>query len=188
MAMVWDDREAILSSLARGCRIVNDKMKIRLPIQKGLFEMLLYELERYFGGNHPQPYLEIMYKALFCLAYYGMLRVGELTLGDHTLKAGDVHVSGSSERILIVLYTSKTHGEESSPQEIKISATPMAPADVRNFCPVRAVIRYMQTRGPFMDEEIEEFFVFADRSPVRPEHFRTLLRNLLTHLNLDGTL
>ena len=83
----WVDRKALLSSLVKGCKLENDRVKVRLPIQKGLFEMLLFEIGRFYD-NHPQPYLELMYRALFCLAYYGMMRVGELTLGDHTLRAG----------------------------------------------------------------------------------------------------
>ena len=74
----WDDNKVLLNSLVRSCKMENDRVKIRLPIQKGLLEMLLFEVERKYQC---QPYLEIMYKALFCLGYYGMLRVGELSLG-----------------------------------------------------------------------------------------------------------
>ena len=119
----WDDNKVLLNSLIRGCKLENDSLKIRLPIQKGLLELLLFELERKFANSDsPQPYLESMYKAMFCLAYYGMMRVGELTLGPHTVKAGNIHVGHNKDKILVVLYTSKTHGEESGPQKIKISA------------------------------------------------------------------
>ena len=88
---MWNDNKVLLSSLVRGCRLENDRVKIRLPIQKGLLEMLLFELERKYGTqeNH-QPYLEHMFKAFFSLAYYGMLRVGELALGPHTIKANNI--------------------------------------------------------------------------------------------------
>ena len=46
-----------------------------------------------------------------------MLRVGEMALGPHTIKACYVHVGHSKDKILIYLYSSKTHGEESSPQK-----------------------------------------------------------------------
>ena len=116
---VWNDNKATLSSLVRSRKLENDRVKVRLPIQKGLFDMLMFELERKFAN---QPYLEILYKAMFSLAYYGMMQVGEVTLGDHTLKAKNLHVSDSKQKLMMVLYTSKTHGEESRPQKIKISA------------------------------------------------------------------
>ena len=65
----WDDNKMLLSSLVRGCQMENDRVKIRLPIQKGLLEMILFELERMFNQDGaPQPYLECLYKAMFCLA------------------------------------------------------------------------------------------------------------------------
>ena len=144
----WDDNKALLSSLVKSCKLENDRVKIRLPIQKGLFEMLLFEIHRYYSGNNVQPYLEVMYKAVFCLAYYGLLRVGELTLGDHTLLIGNTHVL--EDNILLVLYSSKTHGKESRPQKIRISAQPLTSRvsnRQRNFCPVRTVIHYLRLRG-----------------------------------------
>ena len=124
---------------------------------------------------------------MFCLAYYGMLRVGEITWSPHTVKACNIHVGNNKDKILIVLYTSKTHGEESGPQKVKISALPTKQTIQRFFCPFNLVISYMQTRGPYLTEQ-ESFFVFSDRTSVRADQFRSLLRTLLNKLNLDGSL
>ena len=183
----WDDKKALLSSLVKGCKLENDKVKIRLPIKKNLLEMLLFEIERMFG-DHGQLYLEVMYKAMFCLAYYGMLRVGELTSGPHTAKACNIHVGIKLDKIMVVLYTSKTHGKESVPQKIKISAINNKKKDVRFFCPVKAVINYMDIRGREYTDELEQFFVFKDKSEVKPHHFKCTLRQLLTRINLDSSL
>ena len=185
----WDDNKVLLNSLIRGCKLENDRLKIRLPIQKGLLELLLFELERKFvNSDSPQPYLESMYKAMFCLAYYGTMRVGELTLGPHTVIAGNIHVDHNKDKILVVLYTSKTHGEESGPQKIKISAGDNCKRENKPlFCPFRAVLRYMITRGNYLLDN-EQFFVFADGSPVKPHHFRGILRALLVQLDLDAHL
>ena len=72
----WDEDKAVLSSLVRSCKLENDRVKIRLPIQRDLLEMLLFELESMYSD---QKYLESMFKAVICLAYYEMLRVGDLT-------------------------------------------------------------------------------------------------------------
>ena len=182
----WNDKKALLNSLVRGCKMENDKIKIRLPIQKGLLEMLLFEIQRHYGEGG-QPYLEIMYKAMFCLAYYGMLRVGELTQGPHTVKAGDIHVGHNKDKLVVVLYTSKTHGQESRPQKIKISSVFTKRPEHRFFCPFRTVNQYMNVRGSYK-EVTDQFFVFSDNSPVKPYHFRTTLRSLLDRVDLDSRL
>ena len=182
----WDDNKALLSSLVRGCKLENDQLKVRLPIQRGLFEMILFELERRFSNN-TQPYLEIMCKALFSLAYYGMLRVGELPQGDHTVKACNIHVGNNKDKILVVLYSSKTHGIESRPQKVKISAVKTTISIKKNFCPFSLVLQYMMTRGPFLENH-EQFFVFGDKSPVKAFHVRDVLRSILTDLNLNAEL
>ena len=156
----------------------NDRVKIRLPIQKGLLEMLLFEIGRFFINNE-QPYLIVLFRALFSLAYYGMMRVGELTLGPHVLKACDVHSGDNKHKLMLTLYTSKTHGPGTRPQKIKITAINTDSKQGRAvFCPVRLVKKFMQLRGHFQDQD-EQLFIFKDRSPVKPEHFRSILRVLL---------
>ena len=166
----------------------NDKVKIRLPIQKGLFERILFECDRLFTETS-QAYLYQLYRALFCLAYYGMMRIGELTKSPHTLKAGNIHVGHNKDKILVVLYTSKTHGKESKPQKIKISGVPVSNTKMgqRFFCPFKAVISFMNTRGHYQNEQ-EQFFIFRDGSEVRPQQVRNLLRQLLDRIGLDGAL
>ena len=186
---IWSDSRAILSSLVRGCKLENDRVKIRLPIHKGLMELLLFELERYYSDS-PQPYLECLYQTIICLGYYGMLRVGEMTLSDHTIKASNVHVGNNKDKILLVLYTSKTHGQESGPQKIKVSAIPTKnnrTNTTRFFCPVKLVIHYMKVRGSYQTDS-EPFFIFSDGMPVKPHQLRQVLRNLLNNLGLDGSL
>ena len=182
----WKDSKLLLSSLIRGCKLENDKLKVRLPIQKGLLEMILFEVERKFDHLNPQPYLAAMYKALFSLAYYGMMRVGELTKSDHTLKASDLHIGNNKDKILIILYTSKTHGKESKPQHIKISATKGGNNKTKFFCPFKLVLNYMSFRGPY--KEGEYFFVFADGSPISGEVMRKTLRSMLKKIGLDSSL
>ena len=106
-----------------------------------------------------------------------MMRVGELTKGQHVLKAENIHVAHSKDRVLITLYTSKTHGAESGPQKIRISSAQHVSRHRSNFfCPVQLVIQFMNMRGHFKKYG-EQFFVFSDRSPVLPIHFRSTLRN-----------
>ena len=63
----WNEKEIKLSIITRACKIKNDKLIARLPIRKGFLELILFEIQRMYSGNQPQPYLEIMYKALYSL-------------------------------------------------------------------------------------------------------------------------
>ena len=116
---ILDSNKLLLDSLTQSCRLINDKVRMRFPIRIGLLEMLLFELEWIFVK---QPYLETLYKAVFALAYYGLFRIGELTVSDHVITAKNTNLAWNKNKIMFILYSSKTHGEESSPQEVKITS------------------------------------------------------------------
>ena len=82
----WNDNLVLVRSLAKACRIVNDKVRMRLLIHCGLLEMILFETQRLFANGN-QWYLEILYKTLFAISYYGLMRIGEVTKSPHVLKA-----------------------------------------------------------------------------------------------------
>ena len=180
----WDDSKAMLNTVTCSCRVINDRVHIRLPISKKLLDLMLYELQKILDK---QLYLLLMYKALFMLAYYGLMRVGELTTGDHPIKAKDVHIGKTKDKILLWLHTSKTHGKESKAQEIKIEALQSSKHTVVVFCPFKIVTSYFMVRGGY-DLVQEPFFVFQDKTPVAPNHARAILRHMLTALNLDPDL
>ena len=180
----WDEGKALLSSLTKACKLQNDQIRIRLPIQKGLLEILLFELKRIMKD---QFYLQVLYRALFCLAYYGMMRIGELAEGDHAARAKDVHIGVNKDKILIILYTSKTHGLETYPQKIKISAIGGCGIQDRIFCPFKAVRSYVNLRGSYKDDN-ENFFIFRDGNAVQPDQVRKVLRSCLDGVNLNGDL
>ena len=133
----------------------------------------------------------MMYKAIFSLAYYGLMRIGELTVSsndEHTAKAVNVQIGQNKNKILIVLYSSKTHGKESKPQKIKISEAPANSKPVTKFfCPFKLVRAYLNIRGGYHSKS-EPFFIFSDGSPVEASHVRWTLRNIFKCLNLDSSL
>ena len=117
----WNDQKVLVESLTRACRIINDRVCTRLPIQCGLLEMILFELQRMFnqGGQY---YLQLMYKTMFALAYYGLMRPCEFTKSEHVIKAKDIHENKLKDKLLIMLYSSKTHSFGMKPQRIKITS------------------------------------------------------------------
>lgn len=184
---VWDDNLVLVRSLVKACRIINDRVTTRLPIHCGLLEMLLFEIQRMFSASN-QYYLEIMYKTLFAIAYYGLMRVGEITMSQHVLKAKDVHIALNKDKLLLILYSSKTHGKESRPQKITITSNHNERSGNyvrRHFCPFKLMRHYMKLRGDY-ERESEQFFVFRDCNPVTPTHARKVLKKLFQRLNLDN--
>ena len=182
----WDDTKLECSVFTKACHLKNDALKVRLPIHSGLLELMLFEGKRIFDTS---PYLESMYKALFALGYYGMMRVGELTFRPHVPKASDIHIGKNKNKILLILYTSKTHDRSKQPQEIHIlslhnSKLPERKFKKRFFCPFRLTRKFLHLRGDYVNED-EQFFMFADGSPVRPCHVRSTLRKILTKLNIN---
>ena len=141
----WDDSRILLSSFTRACKLINDTVKTRLPIHCGLLEVMLFEIEQIFRKDN-QEYLEILYKSILLLGYYGLMRIGELTSSLHSVKARDIHIATNKEKILIVLYTSKTHDKSSRPQQIKITSNRHERSGSyiqRHFCPFQVLRNYL---------------------------------------------
>ena len=144
----WEDQKVLFATLTRSCKLINDVVHTRLPIGFGLLELILFGVHRLF--NDTQPYLDLLYKTIFLTAYFGLLRVGEITLSQHSIKACDVHSAHNKEKILLVLYTSKTHGRESHPQTVKIVAGANYKAGrSMHFCPFRLLSVYLKERGDY---------------------------------------
>ena len=185
----------LISSLTRACKLINDTVYHRLPIHLKLLEVILFEIERVFRGKE---YLSILYKTIFCIGYYGLFRVSELAkqqspaISDHAIKAANVHVGVNKDKLLFVLYSSKTHDKESPPQKIKIEANSSTQCSRgrhsnRHFCPFRLMRQFMRLRGTYKDCK-EQLFIFNDKIPVQPIHIRKVLSTCLSNLGLDSSL
>ena len=185
----WNDDLVLVRALSRACRLVNDCVRTRLPINCSLLEMILFEVQRYFREKK-QYYLEIMYKALFALSYYGLMRVGETTKSPHVLKAKNVFLGENKDNVLLILDSSKTHDESTRPQRIKITANNIEKSGRylnRHFCPFKLINKFMKIRPGYTTDD-EQLFVFSDGSPVTPLQVSTVLKLMIKNLNKDEKL
>ena len=167
--------------------MTNDVVRARFPIDCGLLEMILYEIEHMFRN---QPYLTCMYQALFAIGYYGLLRVSELIENDagHTIKAKNVHMADNKEKILIVLYSSKMHTKGT--QKIKITSNRSKRSGKyrkRNFCPFHLLNHFLKVRQGY-DSDTEPLFIFRDRNPVKANNVSNVLKKAISRMNLDSSL
>ena len=173
--------KCLLASLTRAWKLKNDRVIARLPIQKGLLELIISKTKQYFDAIN-QDYLATLYCTMFSTAYYGLFRVGEITAGEHPVMVKDVMVDPIKQKILFILRSSKMHGRDAQPQMIKITSQPNT-ADMTNggnsnrkkyTYPYFWLNKYMYLRPCYLDH-CEPFFIFRDFSPVKPRHMRNVL-------------
>ena len=91
--------EFLGSSLTHTCRLQNDRLKLRLPIQKGMLGIIVRQVGYIFEVKQNQPYLSLLYQTLFTVAYYGLFHIGELTASTHVVKAKDIYIGENKEKI-----------------------------------------------------------------------------------------
>ena len=134
-----------------------------------------------------QPYLTLLYRALFSTAYFGLFRIGELTKGMHPVLAKDVHIADNKRKMLFILHTSKMHWTDVKPQIIKIMSKGIALVEKEsNYCPYRILQQYLAVRECSFIQRDEPFFVFCDRSPVTADNMRNTLKKTLLKAGFDA--
>ena len=112
-----------------------------------------------------------------------MLRIGELTLSEHTIKAKDVHSAKNKDKVLLILRSSKTHTTRQRHKEITIKRPNRKKEGVTRFCPVELIIEYTEIRPPYENDN-DPIFVFTDNSPLKSTHVRKTLRTALSNMSL----
>ena len=127
-----------------------------------------------------------MYAALFADAFYGLLRIGEVSAGSHVILARNVHVGQNKNKLLFILETSKTHNKGDKLQMVKITCTPTREGVSPNplYCPFAITKQYLIHR-PAAVTDNEQFFVFSDRMPVTPQHVRKMFAKVLLAAKLN---
>lgn len=173
-----------LAALIKACKLQNDSLYIRLPIQYKLFRSIIRKMKNLLELQKGQTYLAKLLRAAFSMAYFGLMRVSELTAGEHQLRAADVRFSKSKQKVVLYLRSSKTHTLNDFPQKIEIHKVPQMGKD----CPVNCILDYIQERGNTNDDEQEPFFVLKEKSPFTALQFRNNLRLILRSLGIDDQL
>ena len=192
----WQCNELLLSTLTKTCRLINDVVRTRLPIKKHLMELILDKITDIFTKEVNQPFLAAMYRAAVVICYYGLLRIGEIavTASGHTLKAKDIHLAVDKKKLLLVLYSSKTHGKAETPQQIKIEANNYSiynryqkSLKGRKYCPFIIINHYLKIRGGYREDD-DSLFVFQDYQSLQPAQFRKVLKRCIQQLGLNKDL
>ena len=178
----WDDQLVLLSTLTKACKLTNDKVITRLPICQKFLEVLIFELIRFEKLNE---YDRQLYKTIFLTLYYGLMRIGEVARSQHSVRAMDVHIAQNKEEVMMKLFSSKTHSTKDRPQTIIIDESMISHSTL--FNPVEELTIYSNMRPEYRYDE-EEFFVFANNTPITASQIRSILRKLIRKIGLCDTL
>ena len=156
-----------------------------------MLNLLLKELVKW-GNKKNQPYLHSLYMAMLSSVYYGLLRVGKIAKGHHTILVENMYLASNKRKMLFILRSSKTQHTGCHPQQIKITSSPPQTTEKSHnksthFCPYEILCDFIAKR-PHAISDVEQFFVFSDRSPVSAEQIRRILHMLINRLGLQSHL
>lgn len=151
-----------------------------------MLHKLLDQVDIHF---HDQPYLKAMYKAMFVLAFYCLLRVSELTSGRHPIMARNVIAAKNKLKIQVTLESSKTHTKAQRLQVIRFPDPDEENDCFRwlntKYCPFTIVQKYIELRENTADGN-EQFFTFKGNTPIKEGQFRRTLKKLLIMANFNA--
>lgn len=180
--VILNEKSLEIAAIVRSCKKLNNRMYLREPLHKHMLHAILDKIDEHLQGKG-QNYLAILYKAIFVMAYYGFLRIGEVAASKHALKNRDVKVAKNKETVLVILRSSKTHNAGDRPKDLKIpQVVDLREKDKHN--PYFLIDTYKKNRPTTTGQE--QFFVHQDGSPVKQGQTRTMLKTILKLCGYDS--
>ena len=154
--------------------------RTRLPITVHIMTQIYSVLKK-----SPTDYQSIMLWAACCTAFFGFLRVGEMTVPSQKAYDNSVHLSlddvalDSRSNPTIIWLTIKQ--SKTDPFRMGVNLCLGITASV--VCPVKAVLPYLAIRGSAPGP----LFAFEDGTPLTRTQFKTLLSATLKLAGLDDS-
>ena len=147
----------------------------RLPITQFVLARILESIPKLYSV----PYHVVLLQALFSAAFYGLFRIGELTVqntGVVSLLSKNVTVS--SDRIVFSISKFKNNKSNQS-FDVVINKQ-----DTNVWCPVKLILKFVSLRG----SQAGPFFCFANMQQVNRNFFTTRLSRCLQFCGFDTKL
>lgn len=184
-----DDNSFKFTALVKAARYKNNKVALRMPIKLNLLNRILDEIEHLPKLLENQPYLVALYRAMYVSAYYGLLRIGEMT-GKHAVQAKNMHIAKNKMKVQIRLWTSKTLKWGSWPDDIRIDGLhdcklcypALKGKSTERYCPVHILDTFNKIRERTVGTK--HFFVYRSGISVSPHAFRNTLKAVLRKIGL----
>ena len=164
--------QKVLASVNR----ISPSLDSRLPITL----IILHQLIQAVPSVISSPYHIQLVKAMFLIAFYGLMRVGEIayssTSKNPTISMSEIEISPNH---LIIKILHFKHNKSGRPLEILIKRQPDS-----QFCPVVNLCQYLKVRGLTPGP----VFIFPDGKVVPRTFFSTKLKHCLNFLGLSPVL
>jgi hypothetical protein len=166
----------IIRKLVYGATKLSGRPDSRLPITPPILQALVTTI-----GNLNYPFFhQALLKAVFTLAFFAFLRLGEIAVQSRTkpqyvIQLQDVVLSDAF--ILLTMHTYK-HSRARRPVTIRIQH------QQDPICPVRALQAFLRLRGQHQGP----FFCFPDLQPLTKSFLASHLATLLRSAGYDPTL
>lgn len=173
-----------LAMIIHACKLHNDVLFIRLPIQLKLLNRMLQFVKDHYERNMGQLYLVAWLRAAFVMGYYGLMRILEITKGPHAVRAQDINYSHNKQRIVLYLRSSKTHLRADKPQIIHIQGN----SKLKDCCPYKIITHYTNLRGRQAEYEDEQFLIHQDGTGITANQITSNFKQILINLQYDVTL
>lgn len=167
-----------LSRLLKGMKSVNPSKDTRLPITPEILTKLCEAVSKIFNDGYQKSLL----RAMFLLAFYGFLRIGEIsceassTNNKNLLHLHNINVDKTS-KAMVISFTDYKHKTTSNSFNLAISP------QTGGQCPVKAMVEYLKVRGHLPGP----LFLFHGM-PVRRSYFTSSLHKLLKYLKYNTDL
>jgi len=165
----------IVQKVLEGMKRLNMKADTRLPITENILSSIILRLP----GSCRNAYETKLFKAAFTLAFWGLFRVGEITVSkgndiNHVISANDVHVDVELSKVVVFLRYSKTDQfGKGVTIELKRVGSPI--------CLFNSMEDFLATR-PSTDGPL---FCHFSGAPLTRYQFSAILNKTLTYAGID---
>ena len=168
-------REFVIQKLLAGAAKIAPSVDPRLPVTHILLHRLIEDLPHYVSAH----YNRVLIAAMFSVAFFGLFRVGELTVskfGDVLLHLKDLKVQGDHFVISIAKYK---HSKSNTAIQI-----PIERQSDTTICPVTLLFNYLSLRGTSPGP----LFMFTSGSHVPRQFFTKTLSGGVSFIGLQPSL
>ena len=169
-SLVDNTQHFVVKKALLGYKNMHGTLDSRKPISLDLLHAMCSALNSIF----PSQYDIILFRAMFLLAFYGFLRVGEFTctsrINPHLLQ--DTSIIFQRRKGKVTAFTIQFNSYKHSKDRRFALNVMSKPVD---FCPVRALHTYL-LRRPKMPGPL---FVFANQRTVSAQYFHAIFKSCI---------
>lgn len=163
----------LIQKLLLSTRKLKPSQDVRIPITKNI----LHQICDFLPVTVSNAFEKALFKAMFLLAFYGFLRVGEITSCQKVINKNLIlfnQISRQQDHLIIKFVTYKHH--MGKPFFLTIHS-----ASNKKYCPVQCLEDYIKLRGV----QNGPLFCYVPNIPVSRGKLSAVLKNCLSFAKLD---